>query len=551
MEEEPNEEMVTADKQLKEEYETYDKENNLEYEEPQERDTQEEITEKQTNKPTVNEQEGDTLDKALATQGKEYEDEQDEEKEDYNKCYYYFDDQEDKRFSEKLTPKDPKLASISVAGTMIPSESIDVLLNKPIHELVQLPIKRDLEEEDIVEISDITIPVNANKLNLEVGNIQDVVMNYKETSIQHGEEINDPIEPKKNSSLLIPTEVDLRLAHLDVGHRKCPNRTKGPHVTNSIKEPTMNKKKIMHEELHSYSNSRARSALGWDPDMQQFLNLNHLLTNENAKIRKRGKKSKVLINQNSKITTVAEKFNVLRYRSHFPYVHKGAHFAPIETTKLLPEMLKELLKIEKSNMNTLIKIEMIKIEMTHPLPKSKRANPYAFPNASTTSNLNSRAPNGIGIAINAAVLGLSILDLGIYALKQNRRVWAALKYLIFSVQGRILSKLERYDCCPYNMWRAGGIYKFPEIENNAARLCELYGIASSAPSATTIRTMERLATACFIVRMIQTIRKRKQFGEAVRRFKHGDDSMRRNAVASIRTGKIFSPRVMGKEKNQK
>eukprot|EP01018_Ginkgo_biloba_P017406 Gb_06609 [translate_table: standard] len=202
------------------------------------RDTQEEIIEDQTYKPTVDEQEGDTLDKALAMQGKEHEEEQDKEEEDYNLRYYCFDDQEGARFYEILTPKDPQLGSISVVGTMVPSKSIDALSNKPIHELDQLPIKKELDEEEPMEINDVTIPADVIELDLEISNRQDVVIGYKETSIPPGEEINDPIEPKMNLRLFLPTKIDLRSAPFEFSHRTCPNGTKGPNVMISIKEPT-------------------------------------------------------------------------------------------------------------------------------------------------------------------------------------------------------------------------------------------------------------------------------------------------------------------------
>eukprot|EP01018_Ginkgo_biloba_P029656 Gb_20308 [translate_table: standard] len=60
-----------------------------EYEETQGRDTQEAITEDQTHKPMVDDQEGDTLDKALEAQGKVYEEEQDKEEDDVIKDNNY------------------------------------------------------------------------------------------------------------------------------------------------------------------------------------------------------------------------------------------------------------------------------------------------------------------------------------------------------------------------------------------------------------------------------------------------------------------------------
>eukprot|EP01018_Ginkgo_biloba_P025025 Gb_02426 [translate_table: standard] len=53
------------------------------------------------------------------------------------------------------------------------------------------------------------------------------------------------------------------------------------------------------------------------------------------------------------------------------------------------------------------------------------ANPYAFPDASTSSGLSSAVI--IGIAIGAAVLCLAILGIGVYALKQKRRAEKALE----------------------------------------------------------------------------------------------------------------------------
>eukprot|EP01018_Ginkgo_biloba_P033585 Gb_12889 [translate_table: standard] len=118
-------------------------------------------------------------------------------------------------------------------------------------------------EEETVEINDVTIPVNANELELEVGNIQNIIMDYKKTSIEHDEEINNPIEPMTNSSLLIPTEEDLRLARFDFSCRTCPKGTKGPHVTISIKEPIMSKEKTMHEEPLIFTNkAKAKNVFG-------------------------------------------------------------------------------------------------------------------------------------------------------------------------------------------------------------------------------------------------------------------------------------------------
>eukprot|EP01018_Ginkgo_biloba_P010211 Gb_33020 [translate_table: standard] len=66
----PDEE-IKIPKELKELY----KEKELEYEETQEKNAQEKITEDQTHKPMVDEQEAGTLDKALAVQEKRYEEE--------------------------------------------------------------------------------------------------------------------------------------------------------------------------------------------------------------------------------------------------------------------------------------------------------------------------------------------------------------------------------------------------------------------------------------------------------------------------------------------
>eukprot|EP01018_Ginkgo_biloba_P015708 Gb_14253 [translate_table: standard] len=118
-------------------------------------------------------------------------------------------------------------------------------------------------EEETVEMNDVTIPANANELELEVGNMQNIVMDYKKTSIEHDEEINNPIEPMTNSSLLIPTEEDLRMARFDFSRRTCPKGTKGLHVTISIKEPIMSKEKTMNEEPLIFTNeAKAKNVFG-------------------------------------------------------------------------------------------------------------------------------------------------------------------------------------------------------------------------------------------------------------------------------------------------
>eukprot|EP01018_Ginkgo_biloba_P030022 Gb_37883 [translate_table: standard] len=117
-------------------------------EKTQGKDTQEEITKNQTYKPMADEQEGDTLDKALAMQGKVYEDEQEEEDEDYNRCYHCLDDQEDARFYEILTPEEPQLASTNMSTTRAPSKSTDTLPNECAYDPVQFPIKKKVEGEE-------------------------------------------------------------------------------------------------------------------------------------------------------------------------------------------------------------------------------------------------------------------------------------------------------------------------------------------------------------------------------------------------------------------
>eukprot|EP01018_Ginkgo_biloba_P025093 Gb_02680 [translate_table: standard] len=216
------------------------KEEKSEYEESQGRDTQEEITEDQTYKPMIDDQEGVTRDKALEVQGKEYKEKQDEEKEDYNLRYYYFDDQKDARFYEILTPKDPQLVSISVATTMVPSESTYALLNKPIHKLDQLPIKKELEDEEQVEINYGAIPVDASELDFKTSDIQDVILSCEEICIKPKKEIKgSSMKPKIDSSLFNSTKEDVRLAPFGFSRRTCIDGTKGPEVINWAKEPIM------------------------------------------------------------------------------------------------------------------------------------------------------------------------------------------------------------------------------------------------------------------------------------------------------------------------
>eukprot|EP01018_Ginkgo_biloba_P017494 Gb_14216 [translate_table: standard] len=53
------------------------------------------------------------------------------------------------------------------------------------------------EEEEPVEMNNVPIPVDAIKLDLEISNIQDVIIGYKETSIQPDEVIKIPKELKE------------------------------------------------------------------------------------------------------------------------------------------------------------------------------------------------------------------------------------------------------------------------------------------------------------------------------------------------------------------
>eukprot|EP01018_Ginkgo_biloba_P035566 Gb_12659 [translate_table: standard] len=96
----------------------------LEYEEPQERDTQEEITKDQTYNPMVDEQE-------------EY-----EAKMDYN---LYFDNQEDARFYEILSPKKPQSELTNVTTSMDPLGFTNNPSNESTHEFI-LPSINDEEE---------------------------------------------------------------------------------------------------------------------------------------------------------------------------------------------------------------------------------------------------------------------------------------------------------------------------------------------------------------------------------------------------------------------
>eukprot|EP01018_Ginkgo_biloba_P033599 Gb_20373 [translate_table: standard] len=94
-------------------------------EEIQGKDTQEEITENQTYKPIVDEQEGDTLDKALAVQRKE-----------------------DARFYEILTPEEPQLTSTNMPATMSPSKYKDTIPNECAYDPIQFPIEEKVEGEE-------------------------------------------------------------------------------------------------------------------------------------------------------------------------------------------------------------------------------------------------------------------------------------------------------------------------------------------------------------------------------------------------------------------
>eukprot|EP01018_Ginkgo_biloba_P033806 Gb_01742 [translate_table: standard] len=71
--------------------------------------------------------------------------------EDCDLCYWCFDNNEFTKFNffEILNPEEPQLVSISMATTMVPSESIDALSNKSAYDPVQLSIDEELEDEKL------------------------------------------------------------------------------------------------------------------------------------------------------------------------------------------------------------------------------------------------------------------------------------------------------------------------------------------------------------------------------------------------------------------
>eukprot|EP01018_Ginkgo_biloba_P018279 Gb_25372 [translate_table: standard] len=92
----------------------------------------------------VNEQEGDTLDNALAMQGNKYEVEQDEGEMGYN---LYFDNQEDAGFHEVLCPKKPQLEPTSVTTSMDPLRFTNNPSNESTHKIILPSIHNEAGRE--------------------------------------------------------------------------------------------------------------------------------------------------------------------------------------------------------------------------------------------------------------------------------------------------------------------------------------------------------------------------------------------------------------------